>query len=59
MNEIQLLKCLATSGSFALYFNGEVSPLIRYNANQNALTAGLLMTSGITGMKVRKEVIVN
>ena len=55
MNEIQLLKCLGTSGSFAFYFNGNVSPLIRYNADQKAVAAGLLMISGITGIKVREE----
>jgi len=52
VNAVQLFKCQADAGAFVLYFNGEVSPNIPYNANQYSLQKAILKIKGITGIKV-------
>ena len=46
VNEIQLLKCQADTGSFVLYFRGYPSATIPFNANQQAVTNAVLATPG-------------
>ena len=46
VNEIQLLKCQADTGSFVLYYRGYPSATIPFNANQQAVTNAVLTTPG-------------
>lgn len=52
VNEVQLIKCSAIAGGFVLYYNGSVSPYIRYTASASDVAAALLAIPLITGIKV-------
>eukprot|EP00596_Hydrurales_sp_CCMP1899_P008395 CAMPEP_0119044726 /NCGR_PEP_ID=MMETSP1177-20130426/33973_1 /TAXON_ID=2985 /ORGANISM="Ochromonas sp, Strain CCMP1899" /LENGTH=632 /DNA_ID=CAMNT_0007015301 /DNA_START=493 /DNA_END=2391 /DNA_ORIENTATION=+ len=52
VNEIQVFKCGAVAGSFAMYYQGLPSAYINFNANQAAVTEALLTIPAITGIKV-------
>jgi hypothetical protein len=52
VNEQQMFKCRAISGSFTIYYKGESSPYIAYNANQAAVQAALLLIPNLFGIKV-------
>jgi len=52
VNEIQLIKCTSTIGTFILYYNGFPSLSIPYNANANMITKALLAIPLITNIKV-------
>eukprot|EP01036_Dinobryon_divergens_P033963 gene33963-43873_t len=42
VNEVQLLTCTATTGTFTLFYNGKPSKAIPYNANAVTVTQALL-----------------
>ena len=52
VNEVQLLTCTATTGTFTLFYNGKPSKAIPYNANAVTVTQALLSIPAITGVKV-------
>eukprot|EP00600_Ochromonadales_sp_CCMP1393_P009395 CAMPEP_0174968236 /NCGR_PEP_ID=MMETSP0004_2-20121128/8020_1 /TAXON_ID=420556 /ORGANISM="Ochromonas sp., Strain CCMP1393" /LENGTH=633 /DNA_ID=CAMNT_0016217443 /DNA_START=427 /DNA_END=2328 /DNA_ORIENTATION=+ len=52
VNEVQLLLCSATQGTFNLYYNGEPSASIPYTANAAAVKAALLRIPSLSGVKV-------
>ena len=52
VNEVQLLKCIAVSGAFVLYYKGVPSPAIRISANANDVRDALLQIPILTGVKV-------
>lgn len=52
VNEIQLIQCIAISGSFVLYYKGYPSATIPYNANAATLKAALLKIPLLTGITV-------
>lgn len=51
-NQIQLLQCTATSGSFVLYFNAYPSLSIPYTANAATLRLALLSIPTLTDLKI-------
>jgi len=52
VNEIQLIKCTSTTGSFTLFYNGISSLSIPYNANVNMIKNALLSIPFLTDIKV-------
>lgn len=52
VNEIQLLKCAAITGSFVLSWNGVSTKPIPFSANAAAIQAALLTINQITAVKV-------
>jgi len=52
VNQVQLLKCIASSGSFVLYFNGYPSTTIQSTASAAVLRAALLTIPLLTNVKV-------
>ncbi|KAJ1438772.1 hypothetical protein B484DRAFT_412784 [Ochromonadaceae sp. CCMP2298] len=51
-NEVQLLLCSASTGSFVLYYNGHPSHSISHAANAAAVKTALLAIPQLTGAKV-------
>jgi len=52
VNEVQLIKCVATTGNFVLYYKGLPSKTIAYNANKADIEAALEHISLITDVAV-------
>lgn len=52
VNEVQLLRCVASQGSFVLYYNGLPSSNIPFTANVAYLKKSLMHIPSLTGLKV-------
>jgi hypothetical protein len=52
VNEIQLIKCIAVSGTFVLYFDGYPSKTIEYSASASDLETALLEIPILYGVKI-------
>jgi hypothetical protein len=52
VNEIQLMKCTANSGSFTLYYEGNPSAKIAFTANQDTVEAAIQAITGFIAVKV-------
>lgn len=52
VNEVQLVECIASTGTFVLFYNGLPSGTINYNADASAIRTALLQIPYLTDVKV-------
>lgn len=52
VNEVQLVKCIATQGAFTLWYNGNPSGAIPFDATVATVKAALLRIKALTDVKV-------